>query len=123
MGKTYCSAVLSRNRLNHLFLGRADVIYLRVLSAGSPFIFLFLLCTTSVADHIRDLPVVAANDNRRPAGELKGGELRLRLEVRKALWYPDRETDPFIALNAFGEVRKAPKFRGHSSACLREHKS
>jgi hypothetical protein len=57
-------------------------------------------------------PVVAANDNRIAAGEFKDGQLTLRLKLRGARWYPDRETDPFIDLHAFGEVGKPPQIPG-----------
>lgn len=71
--------------------------------------FLLLVYTASVAADAPDLPVVAANDNRTSAGELKNGKLTLRLELRRARWYPDRDTGPSIALHAFGEAGKAPQ--------------
>jgi hypothetical protein len=58
------------------------------------------------------MPVVVANDNRAPAGELKDGQLTLRLELRRARWYPDREIDPSIDLHAFGEEGKPPQIPG-----------
>ena len=85
---------------------------LRVLAATSLLFFSLLTRPPSVASQPPALPVVAANDNRMPAGELKDGRLTLRLELRRARWYPDRETDPFIDLHAFGEVGKTPQIPG-----------
>jgi FtsP/CotA-like multicopper oxidase with cupredoxin domain len=84
----------------------------RILSAAPWLFFLVLACTPLVASDTPELPVVAANDNRVAAGELKDGQLTLRLELRRARWYPDRETDPFIDLHAFGEVDKLPQIPG-----------
>jgi FtsP/CotA-like multicopper oxidase with cupredoxin domain len=88
------------------------VIYVRCVLLATSLISLLLTCTTSVAGDTPDLPVVAANDNRTSAGELKGGQLTLWLELRRAHWYPDRETDPSMALHAFGEVGKPPQIPG-----------
>jgi len=75
----------------------------------SLFLCVLFTCATSLASDSSDLPVVAANDNRMSAGELTAGQLTLRLELRRARWYPDRETDPSIALHAFGEEGKPPQ--------------
>lgn len=88
------------------------MISVRTLSATSLVFFWVAVCTASPASDIPDLPAVVANDNRSPAGELSDGQLRLQLELRSARWYPDRETDPFITLNSFGEVGKAPQIPG-----------
>src|SRR4029077_15894661 len=84
----------------------------RVLTAASLIVFPVLICITAVAGELPQLPRVAANDNRAPAGVLKNGQLTLRLEVSQARWYPDRETDPSIALHAFGEEGKPPQIPG-----------
>jgi len=84
----------------------------RDLSATSLLVLLLVVGNRSVASDTPDLPVVAANDNRAPAGEHQGSLLTLRLVLRRARWYPDRETDPFIDLHAFGEVGKAPQIPG-----------
>ncbi len=55
------------------------------------------------------LPVVVANDNRRPAGRLHGDTLELRLEVRMATWHPESDSGPAIDVAAFAEVGHPPE--------------
>ena len=81
-------------------------------AAALTFLLLLLACAPLVAYDTAELPNVVANDNRTPAGELKGQQLKLRLELRKARWFPDAETDPHIDLHAFGETGKAPQIPG-----------
>jgi FtsP/CotA-like multicopper oxidase with cupredoxin domain len=89
------------------------MIYTRCfLSAAALLTSLLLTDTSAFANDTSDLPIVSANNNRTPAGVLKDGQLTLRLEVSKARWYPDRETDPSIALHAFGEEGKPPQIPG-----------
>src|SRR5262245_31895491 len=47
---------------------------------------------------------IAANDNRKPAGELRGSVLRLQLEIRKGIWHPEQEDGEAIPVYAFGEA-------------------
>lgn len=54
------------------------------------------------------LPRVTANDNRAPAGRVERDTLRLYLEVRRARWFPEKDTGPHIVVEAFGEVGRAP---------------
>src|SRR5688572_9729512 len=54
------------------------------------------------------LPVVVANDNRRPAGRLRGNVLTVRLVVQMARWYPQASSGPFIEVEAFSEEGRAP---------------
>jgi len=54
------------------------------------------------------LPVVRANDNRQPAGKLRGNVLKLRLVVQMARWYPQAEGGPFIDVEAFSEEGRQP---------------
>jgi hypothetical protein len=54
------------------------------------------------------LPHITANDNRTPAGVLKGGVLTLRLVAQDGLFFPDGENGSSIVLQAFGEEDKAP---------------
>src|SRR5687768_13541673 len=53
-------------------------------------------------------PVVVANDNRRPAGRLRGNVLTVRLVVQMARWYPQASNGPFIEVEAFSEEGRAP---------------
>jgi manganese oxidase len=56
-----------------------------------------------------DLSRVVPNDNRSPAGELRGDSLVLNLEVRMATWYPEADTGPSIEVAAFSEQGEAPR--------------
>ena len=53
-------------------------------------------------------PRVSPNDNRRPAGSMRGDTLVLRLVVRNAEWYPEADSGPHITVEAFGEEGNAP---------------
>jgi FtsP/CotA-like multicopper oxidase with cupredoxin domain len=55
-----------------------------------------------------DAPRATANDNRRPAGLMRGDTLVLRLVVDRAEWYPEAADGPHITIEAFGEEGKAP---------------
>ena len=59
-----------------------------------------------------ELPVVQANDNRAPAGTLRGDTLRLALEVREARWFPEAADGPSVAVTVFAEDGKAPSIPG-----------
>jgi manganese oxidase len=50
------------------------------------------------------LPLVAANENRDPAGELRDGVLNLHLEVAQGRWYPENEGGLHRDIYAFGEA-------------------
>ena len=52
------------------------------------------------------LASAVANDNRTPAGELRGGVLTLRLELRKGIWHPEREDGEQLLVYAFAEAGK-----------------
>ena len=58
------------------------------------------------------LPLVHPNDNRVPAGRLRGDTLQLRLEVRMATWRPEADSGPAIAVAAFAEAGKVPSIPG-----------
>jgi FtsP/CotA-like multicopper oxidase with cupredoxin domain len=58
------------------------------------------------------LPGVVPNDNRVPAGRLRGDTLDLDLEVRMATWYPEADSGPAVEVAAFAEVGKAPSIPG-----------
>jgi manganese oxidase len=53
--------------------------------------------------------LVQPNDNRVPAGRLRGDTLELRLEVRRATWRPEADSGPSIEVAAFAEEGHAPK--------------
>src|SRR5262245_59161451 len=56
--------------------------------------------------------VVAANDNRRPAGRLEKGVLTVQLEARKATWYPEGVRGVGLPLHVWAERGKAPQNPG-----------
>ena len=58
------------------------------------------------------LPLVMANDNRTPAGELKNGVLNLRLELRQGRWYPEDEGGGYRDVYAYAEEGHAPQSSG-----------
>ena len=55
----------------------------------------------------QELPLIAVNDNRTPAGNLRNGVLSLQLELRKGDWHPEGEKGETIPVYAFGEVGKS----------------
>lgn len=57
-------------------------------------------------------PRALANDNRTPAGTLRGGVLALRLEARLADWHPAADDAPGATIPAFAEEGRAPGIPG-----------
>ena len=55
----------------------------------------------------QELPLIAVNDNRTPAGNLRNGVLTLQLELRKGDWHPEGEHGETIPVYAFGEAGKS----------------
>ena len=55
---------------------------------------------------------VGANDNRVPAGTLRGGILTVRLEMREGEWHPDGETETGVQVRAFAEEGKGLQIPG-----------
>ena len=55
---------------------------------------------------------VVPNDNRTPAGSLRGDRLRLRLEARLASWHPDGDAAPGAVVPVFAEAEGAPRIPG-----------
>lgn len=55
---------------------------------------------------------VAVNDNRTPAGVLRGTVLTLRLVARTGMWYPDGDSAPGAEVHAFAEEGRAPRIPG-----------
>lgn len=58
------------------------------------------------------LPIVHANDNRIPAGHMRGDTVALELEVRRATWRPEADSGPSLEVAAFGEAGRDPEIPG-----------
>ena len=67
------------------------------------------LPTSGIRRSITPLPVAEANDNRRPAGIVRGDTLFLDLDVRMARWYPEASDGAFIEAAVVGETGHAPQ--------------
>ena len=59
-----------------------------------------------------NLPVAAPNDNRAPAGILRDRVLTIALEAMVTMWYPDGDSLPGMAIEAFAESGKPPSAPG-----------
>lgn len=57
-------------------------------------------------------PVIVANDNRTPAGNLKDGILSLRLELGRARWYAEEANGIYEDVYAFAEEGRPPQSSG-----------
>jgi FtsP/CotA-like multicopper oxidase with cupredoxin domain len=66
---------------------------------------LVFLCA-SMQTAAAQLPRLAANDNRTPAGALRNGVLTLDLEITRGKWHPDGEKNPGVEAFAIAEVGK-----------------
>lgn len=60
----------------------------------------------------RSMDGIEANDNRAPAGQLRGDTLSIELEVRMGTWRPEADSGPAIEVAAFAEAGKAPQVPG-----------
>lgn len=58
------------------------------------------------------LETVEPNDNRHPAGQLKGGVLTINLEAREGVWYPETPVNPGLSVYAFAEEGKPLQLPG-----------
>jgi FtsP/CotA-like multicopper oxidase with cupredoxin domain len=58
------------------------------------------------AEAAADLPNIAINDNRAPAGVLSNGVLVVHLEIAQGLWHPEAENRVPLSIYAFGESGK-----------------
>jgi FtsP/CotA-like multicopper oxidase with cupredoxin domain len=63
-----------------------------------------VLVAVEVADGRGGTPSVLPNDNRRPAGETRGGTLRLALRAGLGSWQPEEDAVPALQVEAFGEL-------------------
>jgi manganese oxidase len=66
----------------------------------------------SIRSQAAQLQAIQANDNRVAAGRLFGSELRVSLEARLAMWYPDGDSGPGIPIEAFAERGKPAQIPG-----------
>jgi FtsP/CotA-like multicopper oxidase with cupredoxin domain len=58
------------------------------------------------------LPTIAANDNRTLAGQERNDTLRIRLEIRMAVWRPEADSGPSAEVAAFAEEGGSPMIPG-----------
>jgi manganese oxidase len=58
------------------------------------------------------LPTAVPNPNTAPAGTLLGHVLRIDLEAKLAIWHPDGDSLPGIAVETFAERGKPPQIPG-----------
>lgn len=78
----------------------------------SLFIASIIACRGAFPLLAQGLEAIAANDNRKPAGQLRNGVLTLQLEARKGLWHPERQDGEAIPVYAFGEPGKPLQIPG-----------
>lgn len=69
-----------------------------------------LVSSAAVADET--IPIASVNDNRAPAGVLRNSVLTLHLEVRSAVWYPEKDGGPHLTVSAFAEEGHSPQIPG-----------
>jgi len=69
-----------------------------------------LFSSAAVADET--IPIASVNDNRAPAGVLRNSVLTLHLEVRPAVWYPEKDGGPHLTVSAFSEEGRAAQIPG-----------
>jgi FtsP/CotA-like multicopper oxidase with cupredoxin domain len=55
---------------------------------------------------------ILANDNRESAGRLSRNQLRIELEAREGLWFPETTDGPGVPVQAFGERGKPLRIPG-----------
>src|SRR5262245_34236359 len=70
-----------------------------VLAAGSS----AFSASPAAAEPSGSMPQAVANDNRRPAGRLESGTLKLSLRAARASWQPEGPDGPRLSIEAFGE--------------------
>jgi len=68
-----------------------------------------LICEGAAA---QEQPRIAANDNQVAGGMLDGGVLRIRLEIREGLWFPEAEDGRSAVVQAFAEQGRALQIPG-----------
>ena len=73
---------------------------------------LTLLLTSTTHAPTRALPVAQPHDQRKPAGIIRDGVLAISLEAALAMWHPDGDSLPGMAIEAFNESGKLPSAPG-----------
>jgi FtsP/CotA-like multicopper oxidase with cupredoxin domain len=71
-----------------------------------------VLVLAAIAMSYPATPTAVCNDNRTPAGTLGNGVLRIHLEARPAVWYPNENGKAHLVVSAFGEEGQAPEIPG-----------
>ena len=62
-----------------------------------------------------EIPPVVPNDNRSPAGVVRGNELTVRLEAKMGAWRPDLDVDSAVTVPTFAEEGGAPRIPATAS--------
>jgi FtsP/CotA-like multicopper oxidase with cupredoxin domain len=60
----------------------------------------------------KPLPRIEANRNLSPGGQLRDGIFTIRLEIREGDWFPEAETGPSVAVQAFAEEGRGLQIPG-----------
>lgn len=76
--------------------------FLRLLAIG-----FFLTTASGVLGE--SVPSASTNDNRMPAGTLRNRVLSIRLEVRRAAWYPEEDGKANAVVDSFAEEGHSPQ--------------
>src|SRR5687767_4580792 len=69
-------------------------------------------CLVHADTGIAQPPAATPNDNRIPAGALRGGVLQVELELGEMRWIPDEDDGPSLVVYGFSERGKAPQIPG-----------
>ena len=82
-------------------------------SLGRASVVLIAVCVGATgATSQRAAEQIQTDDNVRPAGTVRDGELRLRLDTRLGMWRPDGADAPSAPMQAFAEVGRALQIPG-----------
>src|SRR5262245_2416464 len=68
--------------------------------------------TARKSSGIGSTPAIVVNDNRRCAGTLERGELKLQLVAQRGVWHPLADNGPTLTVDAFAEADGAPSSPG-----------
>ena len=81
-------------------------------SATFLFLTLAAIFASSATFADQNVPIASVNNNRAAAGVLRNGVLVLHLQVRPAVWYPEKDGGPHLTVSAFAEEGHAPQIPG-----------
>jgi manganese oxidase len=73
------------------------------------FVFAIALSCAQMTNEASSTDRVTANDNRRPAGRLRGDTLEITLVARAARWFPEADSGPHLDVTAFAVQGRAPE--------------